>query len=149
MPETATSAGDRILTERRGHVLVVTINRPEARNAFDRASAEAMHAAMDLLDQTDELFVGVVTGAGGTFSAGADLKAVARGESARSPRGGFGMFARPSRKSLNNKPFKSQINCGLLYRETINISFLADRSEVARQVLPSGAALLTDGHTNP
>ncbi len=100
MSETSTPAGDRILTERRGHVLVISINRPEARNAFDRAAAEQMHAAMDLLDNTDDLFVGVITGAGGTFSAGADLKAVARGESARSPRGGFGMFARPSRKPL-------------------------------------------------
>ena len=100
MSETASPAHDRVLTERRGHVLVITINRPDARNAFDRATAEAMHAAMDLLDQTDELFVGVITGAGGTFSAGADLKAVARGESARTSRGGFGLFARPSRKPL-------------------------------------------------
>ncbi len=90
----------RILTERHGHVLVITINRPEARNAFDRATSEQMHAAMDRLDETDELFVGVITGAGGTFSAGADLKAVARGERAATKRGGFGAFARPSRKPL-------------------------------------------------
>jgi hypothetical protein len=44
---------DRILTERRGHILVVTINRPEARNAFDSVSAQAMYAAMDLLDSED------------------------------------------------------------------------------------------------
>ncbi len=69
---------ERILTERRGHILVITINRPEARNAFDLISARAMHRAMDLLDAEDELFIGVVTGAGGNFSAGADLKAVAR-----------------------------------------------------------------------
>jgi len=100
MYDTPIQADGRVLTERRGHVLVITINRPEARNAFDRATAEAMHAAMDLLDGTDELFVGVITGADGTFSAGADLKAVARGESARTPRGGFGMFARPSRRPL-------------------------------------------------
>ena len=78
---------DRILTERRGHILVVTINRPEARNAFDSVSAQAMHAAMDLLDAEDELFVGVITGTGGVFSAGADLKAVARGERAVTARG--------------------------------------------------------------
>ena len=60
---------ERILTERRGNILVITINRPEAKNAFDFTSAEAMHAAMDLLDQQDELFVGVITGAGGVFSA--------------------------------------------------------------------------------
>lgn len=91
---------ERILTERRGHILVVTINRPEAKNAFDSVSAQAMHAAMDLLDAEDDLFVGVITGAGGVFSAGADLKAVARGERAVTARGGFGMFSRPSRKPL-------------------------------------------------
>ncbi|MBA2397293.1 MAG: crotonase/enoyl-CoA hydratase family protein [Bradyrhizobium sp.] len=90
----------RVLTEQRGHILVVTINRPEARNAFDLKSAQAMHAAMDLLDQQDDLFVGIITGAGGVFSAGADLKAVARGERAVTERGGFGMFRRPSRKPL-------------------------------------------------
>lgn len=91
---------ERILTERRGHILVITINRPEARNAFDLLSAQAMHRAMDLLDTEDELFIGVVTGAGGNFSAGADLKAVARNERAVTERGGFGMFRRPSRKPL-------------------------------------------------
>lgn len=89
-----------ILTERRGSVLVITVNRPQARNAFDHAAAVAMHEAMDLLDNTDELFVGVITGAGNTFCAGADLKAAARGESAATDRGGFGMFKRPSRKPL-------------------------------------------------
>ena len=54
---------ERVLTERRGHILVITINRPEAKNAFDLASAQAMHAAMDLLDAEDGLFVGVITGA--------------------------------------------------------------------------------------
>lgn len=91
---------DRVLTERRGPILIVTINRPDARNAFDKTSAEAMHEAMDLLDDTDELFVGIITGAGGNFSAGADLKAVARGERAVTGRGGFGLFRRPPRKPL-------------------------------------------------
>jgi enoyl-CoA hydratase len=90
----------RILTERRGPVLIVTINRPEARNAFDAASAEAMEAAMDRLDDEDDLFVGVITGAGGNFCAGADLKAAARGERAATKRGGLGLFGRPPRKPL-------------------------------------------------
>ncbi len=90
-----------ILTERKGNVLVVTINRPEAKNAFDKATAEAMEAAMDRLDTEDELFAGIITGAGGTFSSGADLKAVARGERpATDKRGGFGLFKQPSRKPL-------------------------------------------------
>jgi enoyl-CoA hydratase len=53
-----------------------------------------------MLDREDELFVGVIAGAGGNFSAGADLKAAARGERAVTARGGFGMFNRPSRKPL-------------------------------------------------
>src|SRR5271165_1647152 len=90
----------RILTERFGHVLVITMNRPQARNAFDAASALAMEAAVDRLDAEDDLFVGVITGAGGNFSAGADLKAAARGERAATKRGGFGLFARPPAKPL-------------------------------------------------
>jgi enoyl-CoA hydratase len=94
------SAEPRILTERFGHVLVITINRPEARNAFDAASAEAMEAAVDRLDAEDDLFVGVINGAGGNFCAGADLKAAARGERAATRRGGFGMFSKPPSKPV-------------------------------------------------
>lgn len=91
----------RILTERRGPMLIVTINRPEAKNAFDSETSFAMNAAMDLLEQEDALFLGIVTGAGGTFSAGADLKEAASGaRRERPPRGGFGLFARPPRKPL-------------------------------------------------
>lgn len=96
-----TDASKRILTEQRGPLLVVTINRPEAKNAFDATSSRAMEAAMDLLDSEPSLFIGVIAGAGRTFSAGADLKARARGESrARLARGGFGVFRRPPRKPL-------------------------------------------------
>lgn len=96
-----TVSNDRILTERRGPLLIVTINRPDAKNAFDAASAAAMEAAMDQLDQDDSLFIGIVTGAGDTFSAGADLKARARGDArAELKRGGFGIFRRPPRKPL-------------------------------------------------
>src|SRR5687768_13166574 len=91
----------RILTERRGPVLIVTINRPEAKNAFDSTTSFALNEAMDLLEREDELFVGVITGAGGTFSAGADLKEAASGKPReRPPRGGFGVFAKPPRKPL-------------------------------------------------
>jgi len=90
-----------VLTEKRGHVLIVTLNRPEVKNAANNALSVAMNAAMDQLDDTDDLFVGIVTGAGGDFSAGADLKAAARGELRdRPPRGGFGVFKRPPRKPL-------------------------------------------------
>jgi len=91
----------RILTERRGPILIVTINRPEARNAFDSATSAQMNAAMDVLENEDELFIGVITGAAGTFSAGHDLKEAARGvRRERPPRGGFGIIEVPPRKPL-------------------------------------------------
>ncbi|MEW2359575.1 crotonase/enoyl-CoA hydratase family protein [Spirillospora sp. NPDC029432] len=90
-----------IRTERHGHTLLITVDRPGARNAFDRETAAQMESAMDLLDGDAELRAGVVTGANGTFSAGADLKAAARGERpATRRRGGFGVFARPPGKPL-------------------------------------------------
>jgi enoyl-CoA hydratase len=69
-----------VLTERRDGVLVITLNRPEARNAVNQALAEAVTAALDELESDDSLRVGVLTGAGGTFCAGMDLKAFLAGE---------------------------------------------------------------------
>ena len=91
----------KVLTERLDHVLIITINRPEFRNAVDPETAAQLELAMDALDDTDELFIGIITGAGGTFSAGADLKAAARGEfGTKGRRGGFGTFKLPPRKPL-------------------------------------------------
>lgn len=82
-------------------MLVVTIDRPEAKNAVDAATAVAISLAMDELDATQDLFLGIVTGAGGVFSAGADIKAAARGEKrATSARGPFGFCETPPKKPL-------------------------------------------------
>jgi enoyl-CoA hydratase len=90
-----------ISLERRGFVAVVTINRPERRNAFDRATADAMEAVIDEFEQDTALRVAVITGSNGVFSAGQDLKAAARGELARSSRrGGFGIMADPPTKPV-------------------------------------------------
>ncbi|WP_246985607.1 crotonase/enoyl-CoA hydratase family protein [Halorientalis marina] len=62
--------------ERRGSVAVVTVDRPERRNAVDRETALALRAAWERFDEDDAVDVGVLTGANGTFSAGADLKAM-------------------------------------------------------------------------
>jgi enoyl-CoA hydratase len=67
--------------ERSGPVLTVTIDRPEARNAVDRTTADALAEVFRSFDDDDSLSVAVLTGAGGTFCAGADLKALSRGES--------------------------------------------------------------------
>jgi enoyl-CoA hydratase len=69
-----------VLQERRGHVLLVTLNRPDARNAVNAALAQGVADALDALDGDDDLRVGVLAGAGKGFSSGMDLKAFVRGE---------------------------------------------------------------------
>lgn len=69
-----------VKVSRRGGVQLIAIDRPEARNAINREVAEAIAAALEELDSDYELRVGVLTGEGGNFSAGMDLKAFARGE---------------------------------------------------------------------
>ena len=64
------------LIERRGHVLIVTMNRPQARNALSGPMMELMRQAWDTVDSDPEIRVCVLTGAGGAFCAGADLKAM-------------------------------------------------------------------------
>ncbi|MDA8147381.1 MAG: crotonase/enoyl-CoA hydratase family protein [Actinomycetota bacterium] len=72
-----------LLRERRGHVEILTINRPEARNAINGAVSRALAAAFDELEVDDECWVVIVTGSGDkAFSAGMDLKAFASGEGA-------------------------------------------------------------------
>jgi enoyl-CoA hydratase len=87
-----------VLTESRGAVLVITINRPDARNSMNKAAAEAMGAALDQLDADPGLAVGVITGAGKGFSAGMDLKGFASGEFPIAGDRGFGGIAQRSAK---------------------------------------------------
>jgi enoyl-CoA hydratase len=69
-----------VLTEKRGNVLLITINRPEVRNAVNAAVAVGIAGAMEELDGDEALSVGVLTGAGGFFCAGMDLGAFVKGE---------------------------------------------------------------------
>jgi enoyl-CoA hydratase len=90
-----------VLTERRGNVLLITLNRPEVRNAVNAAVAAGVAGALDELDRDDELSVGVLTGAGGFFCAGMDLGAFVKGESPWfGDRGFAGIAQRASRKPL-------------------------------------------------
>jgi enoyl-CoA hydratase len=66
------------LVERRGHILVVTMNRPEARNALSGPMMAIMREAWDEVDRDPGIRVCILTGAGGAFCAGADLKAMTR-----------------------------------------------------------------------
>jgi enoyl-CoA hydratase len=90
-----------VLTEERDGVLLVTLNRPEQRNAVNRAVAEGIAAALDRLDGDDALRVGVLTGAGKGFCAGMDLKAFVAGERPVVEGRGFaGIVRRPADKPL-------------------------------------------------
>ena len=88
---------DTVLTEQRGRVLLITLNRPEARNAIDTDLSQGVLAAVRQLDEDDGLSVGVLTGAGRGFCSGMDLKAfVASGP----PVGLAEFFANGARKPL-------------------------------------------------
>ena len=91
---------DEVLLERRERTLIITINRPEARNAFNLAVAQGLADAMDELDDTAELSVAVITGAGGNFCAGMDLKAFMAGEVPAIEGRGIGFTERPPRKPV-------------------------------------------------
>ena len=94
-------SSEAVLAERRGNVLLITINRPEVRNAVNAAVAAGVAGALDELDGDDALSVGVLSGAGGFFSAGMDLGAFVRGESPWfGDRGFAGIAQRSSRKPL-------------------------------------------------
>ncbi len=79
-----------VLTERHDGVLTITINRPAQKNAVSREVAVQLASVLDLLDNDPTLSVGVLTGAGETFSAGMDLKAFATGQTPILPGRGFG-----------------------------------------------------------
>jgi len=90
-----------VLTERRGAVLVMTLNRPEAMNSVNQDLAQALSDAMDELDNDPELRVGVLTGNGRGFSAGMDLKAfVSGGMPTVGDRGFAGITERPAVKPV-------------------------------------------------
>ena len=87
MTATLTPEDQHCLVEQRGHVLIVTMNRPEAKNALSGPMLAGMTAAWNRVDEDPEIRVAILTGAGGAFCAGADLKAMTQshpGESARS-----------------------------------------------------------------
>lgn len=96
-----TTDSPAVLSERQGPVLVVTLNRPDARNAINREVAVGLAAALDELDANDDLVVGVLTGAGRGFCSGMDLKAFVAGEDVWVDGRGFaGIVERSSDKPL-------------------------------------------------
>ncbi|MCO6008365.1 crotonase/enoyl-CoA hydratase family protein [Actinoallomurus purpureus] len=92
---------DAVLTEVDGGVAVITINRPEARNAVNGAVAQGIAGAIDELDARKDVSAYVLTGAGGTFSAGMDLKGFLTGDDpTKGGRGFGGITERPPAKPI-------------------------------------------------
>lgn len=87
------AATQEALTEVQDGILIVTINRPEAKNAMSKAAAEGISAAMDRLEAENDLRVAILTGAGGTFCSGMDLKGFLRGERPTVEGRGFGALS--------------------------------------------------------
>jgi enoyl-CoA hydratase len=116
---------NEILTERHGRVLLVTLNRPEARNAVDSALAHALVAAVAELDEDADLTAGVLTGAGGGFSAGMDLKAFAR----EGPPKGFNQFL----QNGSQKPLIAAVE-GFAVAGGLEIALTCDLIVAARDV---------------
>ena len=114
---------DELLIEQRGHVAVLTINRPEARNAINRATALAIDAALNDAATNDDIWVVVLTGAGDkAFSAGMDLKAFATGEFPITENGFGGItqriFPKPLIAAVNGSAlaggFEIMISCDMV-----------------------------------
>lgn len=98
---TSISPSGKVLVEIDDGLITITINRPEARNAIDRDVSYEVCAAVDHLDACNDLQVGILTGAGGNFCAGMDLKAFMRGEVTRvEGRGLLGIALTPPVKPM-------------------------------------------------
>jgi enoyl-CoA hydratase/carnithine racemase len=115
--------GDEVLSERRGNVEILTINRPEARNAINLAVASALSEALDAAEGDDGCLVVILTGADDkAFSAGMDLKAFARGEAPITEKGFAGItkrdFAKPIIAAVNGSAlaggFEIMLSCDLV-----------------------------------
>lgn len=92
---------EEVLVERRDGVMIITINRPQARNALNAQVAHDVAEAVDELDASDQIWAAVLTGAGGTFCSGMDLKGFLKGESPSiDGRGLCGITETPPKKPL-------------------------------------------------
>jgi enoyl-CoA hydratase len=137
-----------VLTERRGEVLLITLNRPEVRNAVNAAVAAGVAGALDELDGDDGLSVGVLTGAGGFFCAGMDLGAFVKGESPWfGDRGFAGIAQRASRKPLIAAIERFAVAGGMEIALSCDLIVAAKGAkmgipEAKRSIVASGGALL-------
>lgn len=118
--------------ETEGPIAIVTINRPDVRNAVDRATAAALAEAFRRFDADEALSVAILTGAGGYFCAGADLKAVASGGGNRTANDGDGPMG-PSRMRLS-KPVIAAVE-GFAVAGGLELSLWCDMRVAARDAV--------------
>jgi enoyl-CoA hydratase len=142
------SAGDAVIVEVADGIQIITINRPAVRNAVNTATAEAIAAAVDELDERDDLVLGVLTGAGGTFCAGMDLKAFLAGERPVVPGRGFaGLVEKPPAKPLIAAVEGAAVAGGFEIALACDLIVAADNAvfglpEVKRGLVAAGGGLL-------
>jgi enoyl-CoA hydratase len=139
---------DEVLRERRGHVEILTINRPEARNAINRATAIALGDALDACESDDDVWVVVLTGAGDkAFSAGMDLKAFAAGEFPITDKGFGGITQRDFPKPLIAAANGSALAGGFEILISCDMVVAADHAkfgipEASRGLIAGGGGLI-------
>lgn len=146
---------DEILQERRGHVQLITINRPEARNAMNRAAAIALSDALDAAELDDDVWVIVLTGAGDkAFSAGMDLKAFATGEFPVTDKGFGGITQRVCPKPIIAAVNGSALAGGFEMMISCDMVVAADHAkfgipEAKRGLVAGGGGLIRLGKLIP
>ncbi|MGB8197734.1 MAG: crotonase/enoyl-CoA hydratase family protein [Acidimicrobiales bacterium] len=139
---------DEVLRERRGHVEILTINRPEARNAINRATAVALGDALDDCERDDDVWVVVLTASGDkAFSAGMDLKAFAAGEFPITDKGFGGITQRDFPKPLIAAANGSALAGGFEILISCDMVVAADHAkfgipEAARGLIAGGGGLI-------
>jgi enoyl-CoA hydratase len=138
------TASKVITSERRGdHLLIIRINRPDCRNAFDRATSREMEAAIDAYENDDGLHCAVLTGSDIVFSSGQDLIAAAVGEMAVTKRRGpFGIMSQPPTKPIIAAVEGDALAGGL---ELCLACDLIVASRTARMGIPEAARSLVAG----
>jgi len=138
-----------VLTDISDGVIIITINRPEARNAVNRAVAEGIAAAMERLDSDNDLSAGIITGAGGTFCSGMDLKAFLKGELPVVKDKGFAGFVQaPPKKPLIGAVDGYALAGGMEIAVACDLLVANDKAqfgipEVKRSLVAAGGGLLS------
>ena len=137
---------DEVLVEVADGIMTVTLNRPKAKNAANKALAEGVAAAMDELDSNDDIRVAILTGAGGTFCSGMDLKAFVTGEMPMVEGRGFaGITEKPPQKPLIAAVEGYALAGGLEVMITCDLIVAADNAKFGIPEVKRGLAAAAGG----